>query len=66
MLNSLVHVAEKEEEEHLRTNCVHLEGSVLPGMFVKLFSQSSEELKRFGVVTGLVPESKEDECGATL
>lgn len=33
---------------------------------LSLFPQSSEELKRLGVVTGLVPESKEDECSATL
>lgn len=39
MLNSLVHVAEKEEEEHLRMNCVYLEDSVLPGMFVTVPSK---------------------------
>lgn len=37
-MNSLLYVAEKEEEEHFRVNCMRLKGSVLLDVFIKLSS----------------------------
>lgn len=66
MLNSFLYVAEKEEEEHFRVNCLLSEGSVLSDTFIKLFSSSKKELKRHGAVKGLLSRNKKDECGAGI
>lgn len=44
MLGSLMQVGGKEEEEHSRVNGVCLRGSLLLGLFLKLFFLRGEEM----------------------